>query len=100
MPRHYAYCLDYLVRFCTHVIYHQENNKMNKSNMSALIGPNIMRRLAPSPLSMLKDVRDSNVICTLLFDQYATIFAHVLYSYFLTFHSFVVCIAVRVSSSV
>lgn len=60
-----------------HVIFHQENNKMNKSNMSALIGPNIMRRLSPSPLSMLKDVRDSNVICTLLYDHYAEIFAHV-----------------------
>jgi len=62
----------------SHVIFHQENNKMNKSNMSALIGPNIMRRLAPSPLSMLKDVRDANVVCLLLYDHYNEIFANVL----------------------
>lgn len=48
---------------------------MTKSNMSALIGPNIMRRLSPSPMSMLKDVRDSNTICLLLFDHYEEIFA-------------------------
>jgi len=56
---------------------------MNKSNMSALIGPNIMRRLAPSPLLMLKDVRDANVICQLLYDSYAEIFAHVFFLFFL-----------------
>lgn len=95
MSRPFAVCLDFLIRFCSYFFFHpppplslprlnarnvinnQAVNKMSKSNMAAILGPNLMRRKAPSPMSMLKDVRDASAVAVLLFDEYEAIFADV-----------------------
>eukprot|EP01102_Stenamoeba_stenopodia_P011852 TRINITY_DN3667_c0_g2_i2.p1 TRINITY_DN3667_c0_g2~~TRINITY_DN3667_c0_g2_i2.p1 ORF type:complete len:1099 (+),score=343.39 TRINITY_DN3667_c0_g2_i2:137-3433(+) len=80
LPKFNKYLLQHLMSFCVLVSAHSESNKMNASNMSIVIGPNILYKFGKdsndyaAQAASIADQKDVTDVVQMFIDYYDDIF--------------------------